>query len=315
MDDMSKAPVFAYDQALAGRVAGVQVAAQEDGQPGSAMNIIIRGQGSVTQSTAPLYVIDGIPAESDNNAILNPDDIESISVLKDASETAIYGARGANGVIVIETKRGKTGKPTISFKSSVGFENVSKTMDMMNPYDFVRYQLELEPTLSNNYLSDGRDLDYYQTVTGRDWQDHTFRTGLVNMHSIALRGGSEKTLYSISGSYTDNKAIVINTGYQRVQGRVNLDQYINKKIRTGIRLNFATQKDYGQQAGKTESSSSSSVNGNLLYSVWAYRPVTGSNDFDLSDELFDIEAYDPDDSGTFVVNPVINAKNVHRQKG
>lgn len=314
MDDMSKAPVFAYDQALAGRVAGVQVAAQEDGQPGSAMNIIIRGQGSVTQSTAPLYVIDGIPAESDNNAILNPDDIESISVLKDASETAIYGARGANGVIVIETKRGKTGKPTISFKSSVGFENVSKTMDMMNPYDFVRYQLELEPTLSNNYLSDGRDLDYYQTVTGRDWQDHTFRTGLVNMHSIALRGGSEKTLYSISGSYTDNKAIVINTGYQRVQGRVNLDQYINKKIRTGIRLNFATQKDYGQQAGKTESSSSSSVNGNLLYSVWAYRPVTGSNDFDLSDELFDIEAYDPDDSGTFVVNPVINAKNVHRQK-
>lgn len=314
MDDLSKAPVFAYDQALAGRVAGVQVSSMEDGQPGSAMNIVIRGQGSVTQNTAPLYVIDGIPTESDENATLGPDDIESITVLKDASETAIYGARGANGVIVIETKKGKVGKPVIEVKSSFGFENVYKTMDMMSPYEFVNYQLELDPSLSSVYLRDDRDLDYYKSASGRDWQNHIFKTGWVNMHSLSLRGGTEKTRYSISGSYTGNKAIIVNTGYKRIQGRINLDQHINKRIRTGIKLNFANQKDYGLVAGKTESSSSSSVNGNLLYSVWAYRPVTGSDDLNLEDELADMEAYDPDNSETFIINPVVNAKNVLRQK-
>src|SRR5699024_2889067 len=104
MEDLSKAPVASFDQALAGRVAGVDVSSQEDGQPGSGMNIVIRGVGSLTQSTSPLYVIDGMPIEDPSNSALNPDDIESINVLKDASATAIYGARGANGVIVIETK-------------------------------------------------------------------------------------------------------------------------------------------------------------------------------------------------------------------
>lgn len=314
MSDLSKAPVMAYDQALTGRIAGVQVSSMEDGQPGSAMNIVIRGQGSVTQDTAPLYVIDGIPTESDENATLGPDDIESITVLKDASETAIYGARGANGVIVIETKKGKVGKPVIEVKSSVGFDNVYKTMDLMTPYDFVKYQLELDPSLSNVYLKDGRDLDYYKSVNGRDWQDYTFKTGLVNMHSLSLRGGSEKTRYSVSGSYTGNKGIIVNTGYSRIQGRINLDQTINKRIKAGIKLNFANQKDYGLEAGKTESSSSHSVNGNLLYSVWAYRPVTASDNVNLDDEVADMEAYDPDNSASFIINPVVNAKNVLRQK-
>ena len=313
MGDLSKAPVLAYDQALSGRIAGVQVSSMEDGQPGSAMNIVIRGQGSVTQNTAPLYVIDGIPTESDENATLGPDDIASISVLKDASETAIYGARGANGVIVIETKKGKIGKPVIEVKSSVGFDNVYKTMELMSPYEFVKYQLELDSSASSIYLKDGKDLEYYKGVTGRDWQDYTFRTGMVNMHSISIRGGSQKTQYSVSGSYTDNQGIIVNTGYSRIQGRVNLDQQLNNIIRAGIKLNIANEKDYGLVAGRTESSSSSSVNGNLLYSVWAFRPVTGSDE-NMDDVIADIESYDPDNSATFIINPVVNAKNVLRQK-
>lgn len=137
MEDIAKAPVVSFDQALAGRLAGVQVSSMEDGQPGSEMNIVIRGAGSLTQSTQPLYVIDGVPMEDPINSALNPDEIESITVLKDASQTAIYGARGANGVIVIETKQGIAGKPSISYKSSVGFDNVYKTIPMMSPYEFV----------------------------------------------------------------------------------------------------------------------------------------------------------------------------------
>ncbi|MBS1566647.1 MAG: TonB-dependent receptor plug domain-containing protein, partial [Bacteroidetes bacterium] len=139
--DMQKAPVRSFDEALAGRVAGV-TATSVDGQPGSAINIVIRGNNSVTQDNSPLYVVDGFPIESPNNSVINPQDIESMDILKDASATAIYGARGANGVIIITTKKGKSGPPVISLNASYGQQQNIKTMKVMNPYEFVKYQLE-----------------------------------------------------------------------------------------------------------------------------------------------------------------------------
>src|SRR5690606_787768 len=125
-------PVLSFDQALAGRIAGVQVSSNQ-GQPGSeGINIVIRGNGSLTQNNSPLYVVDGFPIEDFQNGSLNSDDIESINVLKDASATAIYGARGANGVIIIETKKGKVGAPITSYNGSYGFQDIAKRMEMMS---------------------------------------------------------------------------------------------------------------------------------------------------------------------------------------
>lgn len=134
VDDMVKAPVSSFDQALQGRVAGVNVTSS-DGQPGTDFNIVIRGANSLTQDNSPLYVIDGFPIENFSNSALNPDDIASLTVLKDASATAIYGSRGANGVIIIETKKGKVGRPTITYSGTFGVQSVTKKIDMMNPYD------------------------------------------------------------------------------------------------------------------------------------------------------------------------------------
>lgn len=171
MADLQKAPVATFEQALAGRVAGVQVSSG-DGQPGADMNIVIRGGNSLTQTNAPLYVIDGFPVEESLSSVLNPNDIESISILKDASATAIYGSRGANGVVIIETKKGKIGKPVVDYQSSLGTNKVTKKMELMSPYEFVKYQLEINPSqAASNYLTQpGRTLEDYRNIASLDWQ-------------------------------------------------------------------------------------------------------------------------------------------------
>eukprot|EP01132_Coremiostelium_polycephalum_P020650 gene20650-24543_t len=145
MEDLQKAPVASFEEALAGRVAGVQVSSS-DGQPGAGLQISIRGNNSVTQSNSPLYVIDGFPLEDPANNVLNPAEIESIDILKDASATAIYGARGANGVIIVTTKKGKIGTPTIAYSNYFGFQKNLKKQEMLSAYEFVKYQLEFNPS-------------------------------------------------------------------------------------------------------------------------------------------------------------------------
>lgn len=313
VEDLAKAPVASFEQALAGRVAGVNVSAQEDGQPGSEMNIVIRGTNSITQANSPLYVIDGFPIENPQSAGINPDDIESISILKDASATAIYGARGANGVIVIELKKGKEGRSVVSFSTSLGYDKVTKTMEMLSPYEFVRYELERYPDPANqlHYLDDGRDLEYFRNVKGTDWQDALFNTGSTQIYNLSLRGGNKQTKYSISGSMFDNKAVIVNTGYKKYQARVAVDQTISKKVKAGVNVNFSNQFTYGQLTGRT-SSTTRTVSGYLLYSVWAYRPfsLSGNNE-DFEEDILD---YDIDTDDDFRINPVVSAKNTLRER-
>src|SRR5690554_1040610 len=213
MEDLIKAPVASFTDALAGRVAGVRVSGT-DGQPGAEMNIVIRGAGSLTQSTSPLFVIDGFPIEDFDPTTLNPEDIESMTILKDASSTAVYGSRAANGVILIQTKRGIVGKPVVSWNSSYGIQQNPKKMEMMSPYEFVKYQSELNPTSFNTpaYFANDRTLDYYRNVEGIDWQDEVIRTGAVHIHNLAIRGGTEQTKYAISGSMYDQEGVIANTG-------------------------------------------------------------------------------------------------------
>jgi TonB-linked SusC/RagA family outer membrane protein len=307
VSDLQKAPTASFDQALAGRVAGVQVSAS-DGQPGGEMNIVVRGNNSVTQDNSPLYVIDGFPIETSLNNVLNPSEIESIEVLKDASATAIYGARGANGVIIITTKRGKEGKPTINYQAFAGIQKEIKRIDVMNPYEFVKYQLELDSSkYAPIFLENGRKLDDYKHAKAINWQDRMFRPALIQNHSLSVNGGNKQTKYSLSGSYLGQDGIIINGGYNRYQGRVVLDQRVNSKMKVGVNVNYTSSKKYGTQVGAAQGSPTST----LMYSIWGYRPVTGSDsgDVKLADEPYDPEINPATD---YRFNPVLTAENTFR---
>lgn len=306
MKDFQKAPVRSFEEALAGRVAGVQVTSPE-GQPGGGSDIVIRGNSSVTQDNSPLYVVDGFPIETPNNNMINPAEIESIDILKDASATAIYGARGANGVVIITTKKGKTGKPVLTYDGYYGFQDVIKTADMMGPYEFVRYQLDLDPLGAGlSYTPDGgKTLADYKTAQGIDWQDQVFRTAPMQSHNFSIRGGTEQTKYSVSGSGLGQDGIIINSGFNRLQGRMVLDQTISKIFKVGVNANYTSTEITGVTPS-TYNGTSNSLS--LLYSVWGYRPITsGSTSLD---DLIDLPL-DPDVDGTsdYRYNPILSAKN------
>lgn len=303
--DMSKAPVASFAEAFAGRVAGVQVNSA-DGQPGGAINIVIRGAGSLTQSTAPLYVIDGFPVEDLNPATLNPEDIETLTVLKDASSTAIYGSRGANGVVLIQTKRGKIGSPSIDLGASSGFQLDRKKIEVMSPYEYVRYQLERFPGAPEAvaYLADGKKLEDYKNTEGTDFQDYVFTRGRINNYNAAIRGGSDKTRYSISGSFFDQQGIVINTGLKKYTGRMKIEQTISDKLKVGFTAGYTGLKSWGQVINTTPTGNTSSY---VLFRTWAYRPIQfPGNPTDLLDADADESSINPSD---FRINPVLDLEN------
>jgi TonB-linked SusC/RagA family outer membrane protein len=312
MGDLGKAPVRSFDEALAGRLTGVQVSSTE-GQPGSPINIIIRGNNSITGDNSPLYVIDGFPLENPDNSLLNPADIESINVLKDASATAIYGARAANGVIIITTKRGKIGAPTVAYSGYYGVQKNIKEIPVMSPYEFVKLQRELGTNMDSSYLANGVTVDDYKNVKGIDWQGQLYRTAPMMSHNISLSGGVEKTRYLLSGNVFNQDGIIINSGFKRYQGKVSLDQTVNDKLKVGINGVYTGTQTYGTQPSAT---SGSSMN-NLLYSVWGYRPAAplrpaGSS---LGDDFADQLDDDIVNSGTdYRLNPIIVAKNEYRKK-
>ncbi|WP_276499479.1 SusC/RagA family TonB-linked outer membrane protein [Pontibacter litorisediminis] len=308
MADFEKAPVKSFDEALAGRVAGVTVSGN-DGQPGANTNIVIRGIGSITGSTAPLYVIDGFPMEESYANTLNPSDIESIDILKDASATAIYGARGANGVVMITTKRGQAGAPVITYNGYYGFSENPRPLKLMDAYEFVKYQSELNPEFANKvYFADGKTLESYRNAESIDLQDEIYQSSPVQNHELSVRGGSENTRYSISGNVLDLDGIIINSGFRRYQGRVTLDQDIKKKLKVGADLTYSSEKTHGTIVTQSNDNTYTYANLSLLYSVWGFRPVAGANE-NLLDELFDPSIPTTD----FRVNPILSAKNELRE--
>ncbi len=303
--EMEQAPVASFAEALAGRVAGISVSGN-DGQPGGGVNIVIRGPGSLTQSTSPLYVIDGFPVEDPDPATLNPEDIETFNILKDASSTAIYGSRAANGVIVIQTKRGRTGRPVVSLSSSYGFTAGRKKMELMSPYEFVKYQQEAFPTEPSTLLYLKSPLDSFARITGTDYQDHVFTNGAVQKHNISLRGGNDQTRYSISGSFFDQEGIIINTGISRYTGRITLDQTISNKLKLGVTTNYSRVKEFGQVVNATPNTSVSSY---TMFRTWGYRPIgyPGQTQ-ELLEQDIDAGAIGNFD---FRINPVVDLENQH----
>ncbi len=303
MTDLSKAPVASFTQALAGRVAGVQVSSN-DGQPGAGPEINIRGIGSLTQNTSPLYVIDGFPVEDFDPATLNNDDIESLNILKDASATAIYGARAANGVVIVETKKGKIGRPSITLNSSFGMNQVNNKIAVMSPYEFVKYQYELNPSLAGRrYFINERDLESYRTITGIDWHDEVFQTSPYQISNMAIRGGTKETKYSVSASGFDQQGIIPNTGAKRYQARLGLEQSLTSKIKLNVSANYSMNEVYGIELSEETGGNASTY---LFSNIWGYRPVTGNPNVDLLE--MDV---DPDviNANYTRMNPVITAEN------
>ena len=332
VEDMAKAPVMSFQEALAGRVAGVQVISA-DGQPGSEdFSIVVRGTGSLTQSTSPLFVVDGVAIEDFDPATLNMEDIEEFNVLKDASATAIYGARGANGVIVIQTRRGKIGRPRVTYSASFGFQDATKRMDMMDPYEFVKYQLErngyseevmrrytsgdFPETDTINYNPDGNTLEDYKNIRGINWQDLVFQRGATQLHNLSLSGGSELTKYQASGSVYDMKGVLINSGSRRVTGRLSLDQTISSKFKAGASVSYSDVRSFGQIAASNTGGAGHAF-GYVMFSTWAFRPVTGREtiEVDVDDDFIGMEL-DPDEgppTTASYINPVQLLTNEDRQ--
>jgi TonB-linked SusC/RagA family outer membrane protein len=296
--DLQKAPVRTFEEALGGRVAGVQVNSS-DGQPGSPISITIRGNNSITQENSPLYVIDGVPVENPNNNAINPSDIESIEVLKDASATAIYGARAANGVIMITTKKGKAGQTEFNFNSYYGIQEIINQLDVLSPYEFIRYNLELDSaasrtTTKDQYFTNGRTLENYKNVPGINWQDQVFHVAPIFNNALSMSGGNAATKFFISLSNMKQEGIVKNSGYDRYQGRLKFDHTVNSKFKVGLNVNYSSLKSYGTIPASLSNSSSNTSN--LMYSVWGYRPNLGDtniNSVAIEDPLF---ASDPNDS-------------------
>ncbi|MGK7396221.1 MAG: SusC/RagA family TonB-linked outer membrane protein [Candidatus Cyclobacteriaceae bacterium M3_2C_046] len=243
--------VTGIDQALQGRAAGVEVF-QNSGQPGGGVSIRIRGANSINSSAEPLYVVDGVPisGNSEGTAIgfdwagggngqtavsalstINPNDIVSIEILKDASATAIYGSRGANGVVLITTKRGKAGEAKISYEGYYGVQQINRKLDVMNLREYAEYQNEMADL---GLIPEREEFaDPSLLGPGTDWQDETFQDASIQSHQISFSGGNDNTQYAVSGGYFDQEGIVLASGFDRYSLRLNLDTQLKDWIKVG----------------------------------------------------------------------------------
>ncbi|WP_164674737.1 SusC/RagA family TonB-linked outer membrane protein [Flagellimonas maritima] len=238
-EELSVQKTTSVDQLIQGRAAGVQVT-QVSAAPGGAMSIRIRGGNSIVGGNEPLYVIDGFPVYNTANrnltnplSAIDPNNIQSIEILKDASATAIYGSRGANGVVIITTKSGKKGKGKIQINSFTGVQKVRRELDLMNSQQFA--------VLANERaVNDGADLpfpDLSAVTTDTDWQDEIFRQAFITNIGISFLGGGDNSTYAINGNFFDQEGIIIDTGFKRASIGLNLDQGINDYLKVVTSIN------------------------------------------------------------------------------
>ena len=269
-------PVSNVSEAMTGKMAGVNITTTE-GSPDADVKIRVRGGGSLSQDNFPLYIVDGFPVSSISD--IAPSEIQSIDVLKDASSTAIYGARGANGVIIITTKEGKEGKTQVSFNGLLGWKKVTKTVKTLSPYEFAQYQYELGSTDYGNY----NDLDIWKSVEGSDYQDEIFgRTGLQKQYNASVNGGSKDIKFNIGFSHTDEESIMLGSGYAKNNINAKLNAKLNKWLSFDFnaRLGFTKLDGLSGGADTNESNAANSIVANTV----AYAPVETLTSSDDEDE-------------------------------
>jgi TonB-dependent starch-binding outer membrane protein SusC len=270
--DLKDIPVNSVAEALAGRLAGVQVTTTE-GRPGADVLIRVRGGGSISQDNSPLYIVDGIPVEN-ALSIISPQEIETINVLKDAASTAVYGARGANGVVVITTKGGKDMKTRVSYDGYGGVRKIVNKLDVMNPYDFVKYQYQRyngsadDRTAFEKTYGRWTDMDIYKNIPMTDWQDEVFgRNALNKTHVVGFTGGSKTTTFNLTLSNTKEDGIMLESGYKRTLASFKFDHKASDKFRVGLNARYSRQRVDG-----VGTSSTGSQGTNRLRNAVRYRP-------------------------------------------
>ena len=251
-DKLKDIPITSAAEALTGKLAGVQITTTE-GSPDADVKIRVRGGGSITRDNSPLYIVDGFPV--DNISDIPPTDIQSIDVLKDASSTAIYGARGANGVVIVTTKSAKNGKLTLNYNGYYGVKNVAKKLNVLSPYEFAKWQYE-QAVLQNQvtsqyeaYFGSYDDIDLYKSMNGTDWQEKVFgRTGTQQSHSVSLTGGTEKASFNASYNRVDDKAIMLGSSYSRDNVNLKLNSNPVKWLKANFSVRYSDTKILGAGA-------------------------------------------------------------------
>ncbi|GAB3314430.1 TonB-dependent receptor [Larkinella ripae] len=240
--DLENLPVAGPVEALQGRVAGVEIV-QNSGSPGGGSTVKVRGITSLNAGNSPLYIVDGVPITGNIN-VVNPNDIQSMEVLKDASASAIYGARGANGVIIITTKRGKAGKTSVNFNAYTGFAEVRKQIPMLNAAQERDYILNAVQNAGVAEVRLGLDTLFNGNapVYDTNWQNELFRTAPVSNYELSLRGGNDKTTYAASLGLYDQKGVVISSGYRTYRGRFSIDHQASSRFKTGANILVSTAK-------------------------------------------------------------------------
>lgn len=258
-------PLTQITDALQGRMAGVQVTTT--GGPGGDVRIRVRGSGSINRSNDPLYVVDGIVRESGLER-MNPEDIQSIQVLKDASSTAIYGSRGANGVILVTTKGGIANQNRIIFDASIGVGKVARRLDLMDAYEFATaYNLAYPGTFNDAQLTAFR-----KGTEGSDYQDLMYRNALTQNYRLVFSGGNDRTRYYVSGNYVDRNGTIINTNFKRYQFRSNIESKLTKWLDINADLDGSLVKG--------RSSDFSAVKGSKMWVILNFAPVISCYDAD-----------------------------------
>lgn len=310
LEDIESQPVTSIDQAINGRAAGVQVT-QTTGEPGSATIIRIRGGNSILGGNEPLYVIDGFPIDNSSRtpdlgishgsshlnplASINPSDIASVEILKDASATAIYGARGANGVVMITTKKGISNRTEVNYETYFGMQQVSKYIDLMNAREFAEFYDEgvTNPVFTGNKLPKPEDL-----AEGTNWQKEIFRPAMMLNHQLSIRGGNEKTIYNLSGNYFKQDGILIGSEFWRGSFRSNIEQKINDKMK--IVINLTKSRNFSNKS-LTEGDA-----GGVVFSALVFSPTLPVKDENGNYVNSNHQIQGMDQFG----NPVITARDI-----
>lgn len=297
-------PLTSALQALTGRLAGVNISTTEGG-PGAAVTIKVRGGGSITQDNTPLYVVDGIQVE-DALSKIAPQDIETVDVLKDAATTSIYGARGANGVVIITTKGGKPMKTVVAYNYFYGVNKVAKKFDVMSPKEFIEYNWEKtrntasdSVAFTSEYGNSWAGLDSIRNKEFIDWQDLTFgRSAATQTHNVSVTGGDKNTTFNISYTNNNEQSVMVNSSYLRNLLNMRFDHNVSSKFKVGLNFSYNDQKIMGPGT-----SASGNVTNNRLRNSVKYRPfLRFSDDPNSSNDA----AYfaQTNATGYYLINPI-----------
>ncbi|MBS1564648.1 MAG: SusC/RagA family TonB-linked outer membrane protein, partial [Bacteroidetes bacterium] len=310
--DLKDIPVNSAAEMLNGRLAGV-TATTAEGSPDATVTIRVRGGMSITGDNSPLYVVDGVVVEN-ALSVVGPQDIQTIDVLKDAAAAAIYGARGANGVIVITTKAGRQGRLRVSYNGFIGVKVLARELPVMDPYDFVVYQSERSrgnstdsTNFTKNYGTTWDTLNVYKNASPVDWQKEALgRTGITQTHNITASGGSKKITYNFSYTFNNDKAIVLNSNYRRHLLNLKADYNITDKLKVGVTGRLTHQDVYGAGVSSDQGSAY-----NRLRNAVKYRPfLLNGQTIDDPDVYSDPNA----GNGLILVNPILLSNAEYRKK-